>query len=81
MAYSCLTKTVSVEMGKYRIRYISIIYVEMTNASTEILPTREEKNISVNHQAQNKIVLLYHKAFKMLQFLSFLPQRPCLIHC
>lgn len=85
MVHSCLGKAVSVEMGEYSIQYISTIYVEMGNASTEMLRAHGEKNISENHQAENKNVLLYHKALKMLgygqRFLSLLPQRTHLIHC
>lgn len=84
--YFHLHKTISVEIGEYSMQYTSTIYVEMGNASTEMLPAHgEEKNTRENHQAQNKNVLLYHKALRMLGYgqniFFFLTERPHVIHC
>lgn len=70
-------------MGEHSIQYISTICVEMGSASTEILPAHgEEKDTRENHKAQNKHVLLYRKALRMLgcgQKISFLspPKAAC----
>jgi len=55
-------------MGEHSIPYFSTIHVGMGNTSTEMLPARREKHISEKYQAQNKNVLLYHKALHMLGY-------------
>lgn len=62
-------------MSEYNAQYFSTVYVEVGNASTEMLPAQRKQSISENHQAQNKNVLLYHKALQTLgygQKISFL---------